>query len=189
MNDRDMSPQRSSFPMDGFRDGFLNTLSIAACNCGPPQGQVARGDGRLAPSWNVKRASFAKPTTWELDALPPRAVTNARSIAGRILADAKRGNAARIAATLDAEALDLEQASVILGALDLANGNTALMLAARGGHLQCCELLLQRGANCGAKNRYGKTAATLASNEGHMKVANLLEGVAALESQGLLACV
>lgn len=147
---------------------MLTTLSETLCTCGVPVGASARGDGRLHPSWRItKTSSFEKSCdkrTWELDGLPPRTVANARLVAGQILADAKHGCVDRIQATLDRERFDREQCEVLLGAMDLANGNTALMLAAKNGHYKCCELLLECGAEAGARNRSYMTAAELAAS-------------------------
>lgn len=121
----------------------------------------------------MKRESFRK--TWDLDGLPPREIVNARSIAGKILADAKHGRKKSIVETLGAENLDLEQTIVILGALDLANGNTALMLAAKNGHVDCCQLLVERGADLSARNRHGETSIDVALAAGHAEVVTTLK--------------
>ena len=134
-----------------------------------------RGDGRLHPAWKYKPAR-QRPKTWSLDGLPPPNVGNARSIAAAVLADAKRGQTAKIASLIAAEALDSEQVAVLLGATDLALGNTALMLAAREGHTGTCQLLLELGADPAARNFNSKTAAELAILSGHDDIIALLEG-------------
>lgn len=105
--------------------------------------------------------------TWPLDGLPPVDICNARSLAGQVLADAARGRAAQIARTLAADTLSAEQCATLLGAADLADGNTALMLAAKNGHAATCRFLIARGADVHATNRRTETAADLAKSAGH----------------------
>lgn len=149
----------------------INWLSDALCQCGMGTSRDRRGDGRIDPGWSLRKATRE---TWALDGLPPGTVSNARSLAGQIMADAKRGRADRIATLLDREGLDLDQSSVLLAATDLANGNTALMLAAKNGHAECCRLLLTRGADPLATNRHKQTAGDLATGEGHEDVVQVL---------------
>jgi hypothetical protein len=124
-----------------------------------------------------RRSSFTKSKsdlrkTWDLDGLPPTVleVGAARRVAGSILADAKRGRSEGIVAALTEGGYDSDQSAMLLGAMDLANGNTALMLAAKNGHHACCEVLLQRGADPAARNRASQTAHDLAQAAGHDKV-------------------
>ena len=130
----------------------------------------------LRPSWprsTIKRPTEAMTTaTWSLDGLPPTDMSHARSLAGQLIADATRGRADRIASTLDP--LDSEQSAVLLAAADLANGHTALMQAAKHGHVECCSLLLARGAHPLAMDRQHLTASELAVNAGHSDVVGLL---------------
>ena len=132
------------------------------------------GEGRIDPSWKAGGSQRGS-RTWALDGLPPSTVANARSLASQILMDAKRGKWEIIEQTLDAAALSAEQCAVLLGAMDLANGNTALMLAAKNGHAECCRLLLERGADPRARNRHQQTAAELAAAAGHAEVIERLK--------------
>lgn len=145
-------------------------LSNALCQCG--MGPRTRGDGRLDPSWELKKETKK---TWALDGLPPDTVNNARSLAGQIMADAKHGRAEKIAATIDAEKLDAEQSAVLLAATDLANGNTALMLAAKNGHAAACKLLIERGADPAATNRHGQSATDVARIAGHVEMGGVVD--------------
>ncbi|MGO9121088.1 MAG: ankyrin repeat domain-containing protein [Desulfomonilaceae bacterium] len=54
------------------------------------------------------------------------------------------------------------------------SGGTALMWASYEGQLDMVRLLLGRGADINAKNQKGFTALELASQKGHMKIAELL---------------
>ena len=54
---------------------------------------------------------------------------------------------------------------------------TALHLAAGNGRLEVCEVLVASGARVGAVNKRKKTAASVASEEGHERVAKYLEGL------------
>lgn len=132
--------------------------------------RAQRGDGRLDPSWTIRKTQ-----TWQLDGLSPIEVPNARMLAGQIIADAKRGRTNRISTLLDGEALDLERTAALLAATDLANGNTALMLAAVNGNAETCELLLERGADPLATNRHGATAGDLARQHGHSVIVEMLK--------------
>ena len=55
-------------------------------------------------------------------------------------------------------------------------GNTALHLAAEGGHTKAVKLLLQTGAKAADENLEGMTVLHLASQEGHIKVIQTLRG-------------
>jgi len=147
------------------------------CECGI--GRSGRGDGKVDPSWQMKPAASsvkrASSQTWSLDGLAPAIVGNARSLAGQILADAKHGQSKRIKKLLDAEMLDAEQEASLLAATDLANGNTALMLAAKNGHGDTCALLLERGADPLAQNRHKQTASDLAAKAEFVDVVKLLD--------------
>lgn len=140
----------------------------------PGAGSNRRGDGKIDPAWQLKRKSSWK-KTWSLDGLPPNIVNNARFLAGQILADAKRGRRDNIKELIDGEKLDDEQRAVLLGATDLANGNTALILAARSGHAETCALLLDYGADPLAQNNHRQTARDVATSMGHENVVMLLD--------------
>lgn len=56
------------------------------------------------------------------------------------------------------------------------DGNTALMVAARGGHADVVKLLLAAGAKVYARNRMDETAVMLAAYEGDNAVIDLLVG-------------
>ena len=53
-------------------------------------------------------------------------------------------------------------------------GRTALIWASQRGHIKCCEILVQFGANMDIKNKFGYTALILASKRGNAKVVELL---------------
>mmetsp|Transcript_26386 Transcript_26386/g.53006 ORF Transcript_26386/g.53006 Transcript_26386/m.53006 type:complete len:162 (-) Transcript_26386:226-711(-) len=153
---------------------FSLDLDIQNCGFASDPSKMRGADGKIDPRWKLGR----RPSTlWALDGLPPSTVSNARSLAGQILMDAKRGRSAAIALLLDAEGLTPTQSAVLLGATDLANGNTALMLAAKNGHAECCQLIVERGADVLAKNRHGETAADLAATAEHAEVAAYLAGL------------
>ena len=56
-----------------------------------------------------------------------------------------------------------------------AEGNTALMLASRGGHGRIVKLLVRKGAKLDAHNAKGKTAEQLAIHYGHNGIAVFLQ--------------
>ena len=157
---------------------MLTTLSGALCQCGINQKQNSRGDGRIDPAWQmheeVRRKRRWSQEPWALDGLPPTTLANARSLAGQIMADAKRGRTAAIVEVLDSEDIDAQTGALLLAAGDLANGNTAVMLCAKNGHAGCCRLLLARGADPQAKNRHGQTAVDIAKAANHMDVVDVL---------------
>ena len=53
-------------------------------------------------------------------------------------------------------------------------GETALMEAAKGGHLRLVKYLLSWGANVEAKNKYGHTPLMQAASSGHLEIVKLL---------------
>lgn len=55
-----------------------------------------------------------------------------------------------------------------------AQGNSALMLAAREGHVKVAAVLLDHGAKVYKRNQYGETALMLAAYHGHNPVIDLL---------------
>ncbi len=88
---------------------------------------------------------------------------------------AMKGHSEVLEAILDGSALDLNRED--------ADGRTALMHAAAGGHAGCVRLLFQAGANV----NYGKTSTPLleAVKGGHIDAADvLLEAGAAVEGRG-----
>ncbi len=52
--------------------------------------------------------------------------------------------------------------------------NTALMLAAKNGYLEVIKVLLSKGADARAKNKYGLNAMKMAELNNHMDVAAFL---------------
>lgn len=54
------------------------------------------------------------------------------------------------------------------------SGNTALMFAASGGHLEIARVLVETGADINLRDEYGETALMLASAKGHLEIASLL---------------
>jgi len=64
---------------------------------------------------------------------------------------------------------------------NLVNGQynlTALMYAARHGHIKIVKILLANGANFSVKDINGNTALALAKKYGHINIASILEAVA-----------
>ena len=55
-----------------------------------------------------------------------------------------------------------------------ANYNADLHLAASNGHLKVTALLIEKGANIKAQDRFGQSALHLAADEGHLDVTALL---------------
>jgi ankyrin repeat protein len=90
--------------------------------------------------------------------------------------DAKSGNRAGIAALIESEQLAVSQTAVLLAATDLANANTALHLAAKNGHAECCTLLLELGADPNANNRHLQTPTDVADSAGHIELVEFLRG-------------
>ena len=66
-----------------------------------------------------------------------------------------------------------QQLSLRLG-MRTNGGQTALHLCAAEGRADCCALLIERGANLGAKDEAGSTAYDLAVDGGHGAVSKLL---------------
>jgi len=68
--------------------------------------------------------------------------------------------------------------SAVLSAIDLdytdAQGRSALMLAARGGHTQCVIRLLEAGVNVRLRDRDGCSALVAAIRSGHKDIAELI---------------
>ena len=88
-----------------------------------------------------------------------------------VFREAMNGAAAAVAAALDADASLLErpQEGGIFDSRRLLHG------AAARGHEALVRLLLERGADAGAADKRGATAASLAAKQGHAHVAALLE--------------
>ncbi|MGO9568404.1 MAG: ankyrin repeat domain-containing protein [Desulfomonilaceae bacterium] len=55
------------------------------------------------------------------------------------------------------------------------HGWTALMEAAKTGHLDVVKLLLDEGADVNAKDNYGWTALKIAEEDGHKEIVELLK--------------
>ena len=91
-----------------------------------------------------------------------------------VFREAMNGAVAAVAAALDADASLLERPQVggIFDSRRLLHG------AAARGHEALVRLLLARGADAGAVDKRGATAASLAAKQGHAHVAALLEAVA-----------
>lgn len=149
--------------------GLLSPSFVCECGLPAPRGKGQRGAGRLDPSWAPKRTP-----TWQLDGLSPRELKNARTLAAHILADAKRGRTERIAELLDRVDLDINGSRALLAATDLANGDTALMLAVANNHVSTVELLLERGSDPLALNRHSQTAGDLAQLLEHNEILEML---------------
>mmetsp|Transcript_54335 Transcript_54335/g.117606 ORF Transcript_54335/g.117606 Transcript_54335/m.117606 type:complete len:158 (-) Transcript_54335:59-532(-) len=98
----------------------------------------------------------------------PRSLGPTHAAAERLLAAAASGNEASCHAELSGKAeTDLLEESDV-------EGQTALILAAKGGHLGVCELLLERRADVEAADRHLRTALTHAACQKHMDVCRLL---------------
>lgn len=72
-----------------------------------------------------------------------------------------------------AEARRLVEAGEEINAAD-SFGNTALLYAARGGHAEAVELLLQNGADVRIKNQLGQGCLESAKTRGHEKILTIL---------------
>src|SRR6476620_1307900 len=93
-----------------------------------------------------------------------RATTTAETDA--LLRAARLGNADTVKSLLTSPNVDVNGVD--------ADGNTALIEAARSGHDDVVEALLIARANVNAKNKQGKTALMLASEGGHDECVRLL---------------
>ncbi|MDO9068671.1 MAG: ankyrin repeat domain-containing protein, partial [Deltaproteobacteria bacterium] len=60
-----------------------------------------------------------------------------------------------------------------------ANGNTALIIAAREGQVEILRTLHMSGAKLNSKNQFGESALMLAALNGHTQVVNTLLGLGA----------
>ena len=181
----------------------LGTLS--RCGCGVEQ----RGAGKLDATWvapaNLQRLPSYEPSikakkemTWDkhLTTMPGSPPKNgrvkladapmsppavARTLAARLLSDAKNGRTVNIKSLFLEVALDESQMAALLTAPDQAEANTALMLAAKNGHVDTCLLLIEHGAVVEATNRKNQTALDLAAKEGRTKVVEMLKANGALD--------
>lgn len=108
-------------------------------------------------------------------AAPPTPVSGARTLAARLLSDAKNGRSVNIGSLLREAMLDEAQVKALLSAPDQAEGNTALMLAAKNGHVDTVLMLVDLGADVDALNRKKQTALDLAAIEGRAKVVEALK--------------
>ena len=150
-------------------------LTREICVCGVD----SRADGKLDATWTapplLQRLPSNPPVSkeaWASSGLPgslpgslPEERTpqlNARTLAARLLTDAKNGRTDSVKALLDAADLGYEQSAALLGATDQSAGNTPLMLAAKNGYADCCTLLIKHGADIHAQNRHKQTAVDLA---------------------------
>ena len=68
-------------------------------------------------------------------------------------------------------------------------GDTALMLAARYGHKEIAQALLDKGANPDAQDKGGYTALMLAAHKGHKEIAGLLEKATAVTPETIVAFI
>lgn len=130
---------------------------MSRCGCGTD----VRGDGKLDAGWRAPAALTRTPST-KGDSLfrrspskqlpgtlPPAEAlreVEVRTLAARILSDAKNGRTSSINELLESAKLDQEQTVALLEAQDQSAGNTPLMLAAKNGHTETCQLLIARGA-------------------------------------------
>ena len=158
-------------------------LTREICVCGVD----SRADGKLDATWTapplLQRLPSNPPVSkeaWASSGLPgslpgslPEERTpqlNARTLAARLLTDAKNGRTDSVKALLDAADLGYEQSAALLGATDQSAGNTPLMLAAKNGYADCCTLLIKHGADIHAQNRHKQTAVDLAGASQQLSV-------------------
>ena len=118
----------------------------------------------LPPSFDLRPAATAA----DIESGPTRAASlAAASPAAELMAAAARGDDAAVgAAMIDQPELADES--------DALSGCTALHFAAEKGHLQCCEYLLEAGADVDAVDNLGRTPLHLASMNQFVVVALLL---------------
>ena len=163
--------------------GMGAQLTREICVCGVD----SRADGKLDATWTapplLQRLPSNPPVSkeaWASSGLPgslpgslPEERTpqlNARTLAARLLTDAKNGRTDSVKALLDAADLGYEQSAALLGATDQSAGNTPLMLAAKNGYADCCTLLIKHGADIHAQNRHKQTAVDLAGASQQLSV-------------------
>ena len=157
---------------------------VSRCGCGAD----SRGDGKLDAGWKAPAALVRGPdskgatvsifSTNSLTTSPfkssaklpggsppvmPMDENEIRTLAARLLSDAKNGRTNNIKVMLASTNFDAEQTKAILEAQDHAVGNTPLMLAAKNGHADTCKLLIEKGSNVYAANRKHQTAIDLAA--------------------------
>lgn len=99
-------------------------------------------------------------------------------LAGALRKAAEEGDAQRLSDALSAAERDAPagKLQLVLDAEDPETDLTALMLAAAGGHAECCELLLgaRADANATAEDAGGRSALHLAAYSAHVDVVQLL---------------
>lgn len=179
---------------------------LSSCGCGVEM----RSEGKLDAGWTApaalrrlpgdksvtldeeKKAQVKMPGT---PPTPPSRETkenavngemkspSARTLAARLLADAKNGRTANIKTMFDGQmpALEKDQVRALLSATEQSVGNTPLMLSAKNGHHECVEYLAKRGSDVHAHNRKDQTAIDLAASAGHAKVVALLKTHGAID--------
>lgn len=177
---------------------------LSQCGCGVDM----RSEGKLDSNWrepaSLQRLPGVKtgmpgappPSNYgqmlKENAKPPTVVggdavasptPSARTLAARLLTDAKNGRTKNIQTMLDGQQplLTDDQVKALLSATDQSLANTSLMLAAKNGHAECCELLLKRGADVHAHNRNGHTAIDLAARDGKPAVVAVLKKYGAID--------
>ena len=87
---------------------------------------------------------------------------------------------------------DTEQSKKLIHSVDVdvqnENGETALMLAARGGHAVVVEMLIKAGADVTVQDEFGRVAEMFASLRGHVQIAKMLRVAGATEGGVGLVC-
>ena len=88
----------------------------------------------------------------------------------KLLKAAKKGDIAVVKKCMN----KVENSSLLIEQARGKAGKTALHLAAKSGHLEIIQLLLERGADINTRDRKGKTALHLAAKSGHLDITKLL---------------
>lgn len=103
---------------------------------------------------------------------PPPSASTERSVAPDILKAAEKGDLDAVKAALAARSADKDATNRF--------GRTPLIEAARNGHLNIIELLLEAGADVTVRNKFGQSAADFALEKGHLMTYARLDPVGAM---------
>ena len=165
---------------------WLTPVSLQRLPGGKEASNVKSGMPGAPPQMLKENAqNQVEPQNQGADATPAVAspTPSARTLAARLLTDAKHGRTKNIQTMLDGQqpVLSDDQVKALLSATDQSLGNTPLMLAAKNGYPDCCEVLLKRGSDVHTHNRNGQTAIDLATREGKQDVVTVLKYYGAID--------